>query len=601
MYRHPHLSGTLLALLVPIHAGSAQAFVPPPLGAKTAETLMGPRTKRLIMSEDGNHLAIVAPKGSREIVLLDGVEGPVFDEIPANSVWGAYGYGANGSIAWSPTGGRSAYVGRRAGDYIAVVDGKEAVTLGTPATMQAMGNTNVSAWRFCFNRAGTHLAYAALAAPGSWVMVLDGVKSPAWHGIDFSQTVLTGNRFYYVAQPATDLKWHLVVDGKIGAAYDTIANLKVTPDGAHYAFIANRFSAAPGAAGGRFQLVVVDGVEGRTERDVSDLEQAPDGRVSYMAMRPQTTPGGNPPHLIAGALDASWTTVFGLPIRVGGIVPQYHVAWSGDGQRFAYVQQNTPNPGVTVMVNGKPMGPTYNSAHGLLWSPDGSRLAYTGTSPSGTFAVIDGEESAGYNWIRDFRWSPDGKRYSFIAGNATGTWMILDGKEQPKALGFPEGVLRWSPDGKHLAYSAQTTVAAYQPVVDGQVKPNYLGNFATHGQFNPPLDIPVFVWSPDGTHLAYAGTRTDNTVRAAWVDGVPQQGPIASYYHPAWSPDSKHFATVTSDVRGWAILIDGKISQGYEDIIELNGASSAFTDGHTFRFYGIKAGQVYKVTLDLGQ
>jgi Tol biopolymer transport system component len=600
MRRQQQMSGALLALLISMHTGSAQGFVPPPLGAKLAETLMGPRTKRIIMSEDGNHLAIVAPKGSREIVLLDGVEGPVFDEIPAIFGWG--NYAANGGpIVWSPTGGRSAYVGRRAGDYIAVVDGKEAVTLSTPATLQGMGGTDPSGWSFYFNHDGTHLAYASLAAPGSWVMVLDGVKSPSYHAIDFRQTALIGMRVIYVVQPVTDLKWHLVVDGKVGPAYDTIASLKVTPDGAHYAFVANRWSAAPGAAGGRFSLVVVDGVEGRTERAISDLEQAPDGRVSYMAMRPQTTPGGNPPHLIVGALDATWTTTFGGPVRVGRVVPEYHVAWSADGKRFAYLQQNTPNPGVTVMVNGKPMGPTYNSAGGLSWSPEGSRFAYTGTSPSGTFAVIDGQESDGYHWIRDFQWSPDGKRYAFIAGNATGTWMIVDGKEQPKALGFAEGALRFSPDSRHLAYSAQTTVANFQPVVDGQLRPQYLGNFATHGQFSTPLVLPVFVWSPDGNHLAYAGGKTDGTIRGAiWVDGVPEQGPMQSYFHPAWSPDSKHFAAVTSDGRGWAVLIDGKIGPGYEDLIEMNGESSAFTDGHTFRFYGIKAGQVYRITLDLG-
>jgi len=129
------------------------------------------------MSEDGDHLAVVAPKGSRQVVLLDGVEGPVFDEIPVQFGWG--NYRNTGPIVFSPTGGRSAYVGRRAGDYIAVVDGKEAVTLMTPETAKGIAYTATSDWSFLFSRDGSRLAYAAREGT-SWVMVVDGVKSPAY-------------------------------------------------------------------------------------------------------------------------------------------------------------------------------------------------------------------------------------------------------------------------------------------------------------------------------------------------------------------------------------------------------------------------------------
>jgi hypothetical protein len=47
-------------------------------------------------------------------------------------------------------------------------------------------------------------------------------------------------------------------------------------------------------------------------------------------------------------------------------------------------------------------------------------------------------------------------------------------------------------------------------------------------------------------------------------------------------------------------MVDGKLSPAYEDMVVLNAASSRFVDGHTFRFYAIKAGQVYRVILDLG-
>jgi WD40 repeat protein len=347
---------------------------------------------------------------------------------------------------------------------------------------------------------------------------------------------------------------------------------------------------------------VVDGVESPPERDISDLEQAPDGRVAYMAMRPPTTSGGNPPQLIAGGLAIPWTTTFGIVERPGP-APAYHVAWSPDGKRFACIQRNHPNPGVTVLVNGKPMGPTYEAASQLAWSPDGTHLAYQGRSPSGTFLVLDGEESSGYNWIKEFQWSPDGKRYAYYGATSTAVSMIVDGKEQPKAMGVAAGTLRFSADSRHLVYGAQTNVAGYQPMVDGVLKPQNLGNFATRVQGNLPVSIPQFFFSPDGTHLAYVGQRTDGSGKTAvWVDGVAQQGPMPSYFHPAWSADGKHLAAVISNGsgQGWVIMIDGKFGPVFEDILVLNEASSRFVDGHTFRFYGIKAGQIYRVTLDLG-
>jgi hypothetical protein len=84
------------------------------------------------------------------------------------------------------------------------------------------------------------------------------------------------------------------------------------------------------------------------------------------------------------------------------------------------------------------------------------------------------------------------------------------------------------------------------------------------------------------------------------VDGVPQEGPLPNYFHPAWSPDSKHFAAMVSTGTGWVIMLDGKVSPSYESMLEPNFGSHRFTDGHTYRFYGVKAGQIYRVTLDLG-
>src|SRR5262245_28759453 len=119
---------SLLSIAITVAAHAQTPAQPGSLTAKVTETPLGPRTQRISVSDDGEHLAIVAPKGSRQVVVLDGVEGPVFDDIPTQ-VPGAYSL----NVQWSPTGGHSGYVGRRGGDYIVVIDGKEAGPLWTTA------------------------------------------------------------------------------------------------------------------------------------------------------------------------------------------------------------------------------------------------------------------------------------------------------------------------------------------------------------------------------------------------------------------------------------------------------------------------------------
>ena len=602
----PRIAGRLAVLAISLVAvTSSEAQTTPPLNARVRETPMGPTlaspgvATRLFLSEDGDHLAVVTAMGSRQVVLLDGVEGPVFDEIPTMVL------GVPSAVQWSPTGGRSAYVGRRGGEFIVVIDGKEAGTLMTVETQRGVGYAQSAGWKFWFSRDGARLAYAAVPGPGAWVMVVDGVKSAPYRLIDFRQVAVQGKRLVYVAQTA-DQQWHAVVDGKQGPGYNGISALQLTPDGAHYAHLAF-------PAGSQNQVAVVDGVvEGQAWRGLADLEQAPDGRVAYVVAKtvaPGAAHGGGTGALVvAGKEQAGSCGNANSPMclsfgnrRPNGRTPQRRVAWSPDGKGFAYVQSNAPNPGVTVIVNGKPMGPTYNNATELSWSPDGSRFAYLGTSPNGFFQVVDGEEFAAVNDVPEFQWSPDGKRYAFLGQKA----LVVDGKEQPQSKGYSKGTLQWSPDGKHFAYGSQVSVTAYAPVVDGEVKPVHLVPFAPMHQVQPPITFPSFVFSADGSHLAYVARKYDatgrpNTRAAVVVDGVSQQGPMESYMFPSFSPDGKHFATVITTGTGWIVMIDGKVGPSYENFVLDLVAASRFIGPGTYRFYGIKGGQIYRVTLDIG-
>lgn len=593
----------LLPLVSAALAVAARAQTPAQPGSLTAkltETPLGARTQRIYLSDDGEHLAIVAPKGSRQVVLLDGVEGPLFDDIPTQ-----FPGSSNLTVQWSPTGGRSGYLGRRGGDVIAVIDGKEAGVVYNTASPQGMAYSDVGGWTFWFNQDGSRLAYAAYPGTGGPVMIVDGTASPSYKGLDLKQVALNGKHLFYVAKTPDD-KWHLVADGKPGPAYQEISSLKVTADGAHYAYLATkeRSPTAPTTGVPALRVAVIDGVEGKAYPNVADLEQAPDGRAAYVATKP-SPPNARfaPTPLVVGSVEfAENTTVFGTLIPgSGGMRPLRHVAWSPDGKRFAYIKQNYPNPGVQVMVNDQPMGLTYSAAAELLWSPDGAHLAYQGTSNTGTFPVIDGQELNGYNWIKQFQWSSDGKRYAFQAANNTGNWIVIDGKEQPKTLGYTDESLSIGPGGKHVVYGAAKTFNSYQPIFDGDAKPFNLGNFAGAWQTNPRITFPVFVWSPDGEHLAFIGMKLDGTSRGAIVvDGVPYEGPTPSYMFPSFSPDSKHWAAMMTTGRGWTVMLDGKLTPLYDEVIPNRVEALRFVDNHTYRFYGVKGGQIYRVKLDIG-
>jgi hypothetical protein len=413
---------------------------------------------------------------------------------------------------------------------------------------------------------------------------------------------MNGKRFIYVAQSA-DQKWQAVVDGKPGASYAGITSLAVTPDGAHYAYIASK----PGGSG-PMAAAVIDGVEGKTYFGVSDLEQATDGRVAYVATtnRGDGDRRGGEAVLIVNEVIASRATggapfalQFANTIRPSVRSPYRRVAWSPDGKGFAIIQPNSPNPGVTVMANGKPSGPTYLVADELRWSPDGSHFAYLGTSPNGTFAVVDGQELPFSN-ISEFQFSPDGKRYAFRASQG-GTSVVVDGKEQSKAIALINGSLRFSSNSKHFAYGAQTSVGNFQAFLDGVAKPTYLGNFVSQTLIQPALTFPEVFFSPDGNRIAYAGRKQSATARSAvFVDDVSYEGPGQSFTFPSFSPDSKHFAVFTAG-QGMVLMIDGKVAttNSYTYLLPLRPTAARFVDNSTFRFYGIKDNQIYRVTVTM--
>ncbi len=579
-----------------------------PLGVDPKETLLGPLgpggPNSVFISDDGERVLIAAERGSRKVMLLDGVEGPVFED-----VGGVY---LGWTVAFSESGGRSAYLGRRGEDYVAVVDGEEVGTIfyaRNPFLPTSAGNRPNTI--FHFNQEGSRLAYPSKSAQGEWRMVVDGEPGPAFAGIDIGQVRVRGDRVAYVGTTA-DRKKRVVVDGTPSAAYDDVRSLLMTDDGAHYAFIGMR---------DLVHHLVIDGVEGPPGPPPGGLSLGPNGQVAYIETEP-APPGyrqQNPQVLVVDGMEVTDQTVMALHYDGSlegfppGASPTYaiadpnlntlYVAFSPDGKRFAYTTHETN--GARVVIDGQP-GPEYRGIANLHFSPDGSRVAYIGRgSTGGSFVVVDGEElPSGSHNLSSFEFSPDGQRYWYELFRDGNRYLNLDGEES-EAFWAGAGLIgQFSPDGSRFAYIACHGYMQCEVSLDGQsTPPGHIGEFATGAQshWGPRTpQVSRLAFSPDGSRLAYVaqnpGVPGGNSV---FVDGEAL-GSGHAFAYPVFSPDSRHFAAAVLFNQQWQIAVDGRAGPAYREIVAHGPNAVRFLDDDTLRVLAVKDGSIYRVVLDLG-
>lgn len=350
----------------------------------------------VLFSPDSRHTAFAAVREGKWRVVVDGRESDPFDDVVAES------------LAFAPDGSRVAFVVIRDGN-VTVYDGN---IPGKPYS-EIVGNA------LLFSPDGTRLAYVARAGDDRQRVVVDGVEGRAYDAVGPLRFSRDGQHLACVAQSG-DLSL-LLLDGNVvfdASALDPVhdASLAFSPDGTRLAFAVG----APGR-----MRVVVDGAEGKRYDRVFDgsITFSPDGRrVAYMAKL-------NP----ATATPCAVVVVDGVEGKPhDGVVPGT-LRFSLDGRRVAYVAERADPVGAVkrfAVVDGV-AGPAYDWVRDApVFSPDGRHFAYVaerrraeaplpGAAQSAGFesvAVVDGTEAGPYPWLRgDLLFTPDGTRLAYLA------------------------------------------------------------------------------------------------------------------------------------------------------------------------------------------
>jgi len=288
----------------------------------------------------------------------------------------------------------------------------------------------------------------------------------------------------------------------------------------------------------------------------------------------------------------------------GGL--QMPLTFSQNGKYLAWAQDNT------IYINGKP-GPQGRYLPQLMFSPDGSRYAYTGTvvGSNDQWAVVDGHQVQYFGEINQFAannhllavyhdapsnmsilvmdgkpilktysirniWtSPDGKQIAFqIQPDATTgkTIVNVDGKNVPDADGANVGAIYWSPDGKRYALDCNAPSGGNFMIIDGKKQDTYQSipialsiDYMTNFQWSHGLDqiqagqsapkTPAF--TADSSKFVYFATA--NGKNFLMTEDGEYDDYIITYQKLTVAPAGGHYGFIgTNHAQKEAVVIDGK-------------------------------------------
>jgi len=253
------------------------------------------------------------------------------------------------------------------------------------------------------------------------------------------------------------------------------------------------------------------------------------------------------------------------------------LSWAPDGHRLLFARHEpggsqiweyvldvrSPSTPAKRLTDRKT--PEYNGA----FSPDGTRVAFTAITLSGTQGNLDialiQPDGTGLKTIvgdqgklvhQDWpSWSPDGQRFAFSStheGNQEIYTARADGTGLVRLTQSPgyDAHPCWSPDGQVIAFSTDR----WEGLELATVRPD--GTGLSRLTRSPGLDdYPAY--SPDGTRLAFVSNRDGQfEIYLAEADGANPSNlsrhPLRDSF-PAWTPDGRGISFVSNRDGGFDV------------------------------------------------
>jgi len=507
---------------------------------QVTETVVGPANEGglFVISQDGAHVAYVGLKGTRTVVSVDGVAGPVLEEL-FNGYIGSPGaqlllHDANAggkfngkptAVIFSESGGHFAYIGRQGNEYVVIHDGKE-VGRG------ARNDLTLQNLPLGISPKGKYVFWGEqkqVDGRGQWRLFVNGQPGP-WAGHQDIKPVFSPDEDHYAYNAGTIADYQkqlLVVDGKV-AGYGGVQP-QYTADG--------KLLLTLKADGGDVVLV--------------------NGKPAVAVNKPiiKIVPGTTGAHyaVIVRKGTVNYEPVGELYLdgkAVAGTDGAMDISFSPDGKHYALRCSNPEAHSFFYVIDGKKGGEYQNVAEKVSWSPDSTKAVYQITASGRNFVVVNTEEfpvqSVGSLTRDPIVFPVAGGRYAFSSGdNGTRQYLtIVDGKNVLPANLSPNGdTFDFSADGSHWA---MVTMPAGRNdfaglLVDGTLDQNLaIGSF-TGGSWITPTRNPYFLWSPDGKVLARVARHADNSAAGLYLNNSLVFPSTLGVGRPGFSPDSSHF------------------------------------------------------------
>jgi WD40 repeat protein len=536
----------------------------------------------VVFSPDGQPLAYVASRGTKILVVLDGVEQASFDSVSR-------------SIVFSPDSKHLAYpAAKDKNTWFVVVDGAE----------QAPFYLVARPW---FSPDSKHMAYSAAKDKNTWVVVVDGAEQTPYHRVIDPVFSPDSKRLTYKAAKDKNT-WVVVVDGAEQTPYQLVTDPVFSPDSKRLGYVA--------AKDKKTWVVVVDGAEQPIPTDPrnlgigedgvvhrrSDLVFSPDGkRLAYNAVSKVVVDGVEQPYSYGGDL-----------------------VFSPDSQHLAYaaILGRGWNDKIALIVDGKVRSSEYSSLTKLQFSPDSKRLAYVGCKKD-CEAVIDDKHGQASDWVGPVFFSEDSRHYAYAAAQFRVAHnpmvMVSDDQVWPveygnvfKTMGI-DGIAQLVERALPSSEAAEVAGTLLYPLIGAQGK--LVAWIEMENPIRPDWERVVVNGrrGPDSKSILTekdSDTSVENGLLGSLVRSFRGNPPVIEKEIeklvakgllrpvPGLSPDGEHFAYVrrfSLQGRGKeSVVLDDQEGKPYDAI-----GRPQFTGNNTVAFTAIDGRKVLHVTLSI--